>query len=448
MINRKTILLVVMISIWGLKIFGQKSYVEHPGWSKNANIYEVNVRQYTEEGTFNAFAEQLPRLKKMGVDILWFMPIHPIGELNRKGTLGSYYSVKDFKAVNHEFGTLEDFKSLVAQAHEIGMYVLIDWVANHAAWDNILVETNPEFFTRDEDGNFVPPAEDWSDVIDFNYENEELHDYMIGALKYWVEECAIDGYRCDVAGMVPTEFWNRARRELDEIKPVFMLAEWETADLHEYAFDMTYAWDFHHLINDIAAGEKNAKDIDKYWKEERKKFPANAYRMMFTSNHDENSWNGTVFERLGDAAEAMLVLSATVEGMPLVYSGQEAGLDKRLEFFEKDLVEWKEHKFYELYKNLFELKHNNKALWNGEHGGQLKRIKNGNDKKVYSFLREKDGDKVIAFLNLTPENQTVKLNDRTIIGEFQDFESGEVKSLNGSDEFNFEPWSYLILYTN
>ncbi len=442
----KLILVIFMISIFGFKIFAQKSYVQHPAWSKNATIYEVNIRQYTKEGTFKAFEKHLPRLKEMGVDILWFMPIHPIGELNRKGSLGSYYAVKDYRAVNPEFGTKEDFKELVDKIHAMGMYVLIDWVANHAAWDNVLVETNPDFFNTDSLGNFTPPVDDWTDVIDFNYDNKDLWSYMTDALKYWLEDFNIDGYRCDVAGMVPTEFWNKAREELEKIKPVFMLAEWETPDLQEYAFDMTYSWDFYELTNDIAAGKKNAKDINKYWKVEHKTFPPNAYRMIFTTNHDENSWNGTVFERLGDAVETMLVLSATVEGMPLVYSGQEAGLNKRLEFFEKDQIEWKEHKFYDLYKNLFQLKHKNRALWNGEYGGQLKRIKNGNDKNVYSFYREKEGDKIFVIMNLTPENQTVKLNDRSLVGEYVNFATQEIVELNGSDEFSFKPWTYFVFY--
>lgn len=434
-----------MISIFGIKLFAQKSNVEHLDWSKNATIYEVNIRQFTEAGTFNSFAEHLPRLKEMGVDILWLMPIHPIGELNRKGTLGSYYSVKDFKKVNPEFGTFDDFKSLVNKTHELGMYIIIDWVANHAAWDNNLVETNPEFFTKDSLNNFVPPVPDWSDVIDFDYDNKELWDYMIGALKFWVEEYNIDGYRCDVAGMVPTEFWNKARKELDVVKPVFMLAEWESPEIHEYAFDMTYAWDLHHLMNDIAKGEKSALHLDDYWKQEKKEYPENAYRMVFTSNHDENSWNGTVFERMGDAAEAMLILSCTIEGMPLVYSGQEAGMNKRLDFFEKDLIEWKEHKFYDLYKKLFELKKTNKALWNGNFGGEIKKIKNGNDENIYSFTREKDGDKIFVIINLSSETQTAKINDRSLSGSYNNVISEETVTLTGSDEFNLTPWNYKVL---
>ena len=213
------------------------SKVVHPEWSKNANIYEVNIRQYSPEGTFNAFTDDLPRLQAMGVDIIWLMPIHPIGELNRKGTLGSYYAVQDFNAVNPEFGTEEDLRALVNKAHELGMKVILDWVANHSAWDNVWT-INKEWYTLDEEGNFVPPIEDWSDVIDFNYDNPELREAMLSALEYWVREFDIDGYRCDVAGMVPTDFWVHAHTELDKIKDVFMLAEDGEPELLLEAFDM------------------------------------------------------------------------------------------------------------------------------------------------------------------------------------------------------------------
>ncbi len=230
--------------------------VKHPEWSKNANIYEVNIRQYTPEGTFNAFAEHLPRLKELGVDILWLMPIHPIGEKNRKGSMGSYYSVKDYFGINPEFGTEEDFKNLVNQIHELGMYVIIDWVANHTAWDNQLIYDHPEWYSKNEEEEIIAPVEDWSDVADLNYDVPEVRKYMTDALIYWVKDFNIDGYRCDVAGMVPTDFWNNARYELDKIKPVFMLAEANEPELHEFAFDMTYAWDLHFLWNEMAQGKK------------------------------------------------------------------------------------------------------------------------------------------------------------------------------------------------
>ena len=384
--------------------------VKHPEWSKNLSIYEANIRQYTPEGTFNAFAEHLPRLKELGTDIIWMMPIHPIGEKNRKGTLGSYYAVKDYLAVNPEFGTEEDFQNLVNKIHELDMYVIIDWVANHSAWDNELIEKHPEWYTKNENGEIIAPVDDWTDVADFNYDVPEMQAYMTDALKYWVKEFDIDGYRCDVAGMVPIEFWNNVRAELDQIKPVFMLAEANEPELHEYAFDMTYAWDMHFLWNDIAQGKKTVQDLVNKVKEEKNKYQPSDYRMYFTSNHDENSWKGTVFERLGDAAKTFAVLSATLPGMPLIYSGQEACLDKRLEFFEKDEINWeKECDFDELYKALLSLKKENEALWNGEFGGKMEIIETtGNS--VFAFKRSKDNYTVITLLNLSDQEVSFEVN--------------------------------------
>ncbi len=378
--------------------------VEPVEWSKNLSIYEVNIRQYTPEGTFNAFAEHLPRLKELGTDILWLMPIHPIGEKNRKGTLGSYYSVKDYYGINPEFGTEEDFRSLVAKIHEMDMYIIIDWVANHSAWDNELIYTNPEWYTKNEAGEIVSPVDDWSDVADFNFDVPEMRDYMIEALKYWVKEFNIDGYRCDVAGMVPFDFWNKTRTELDKIKPVFMLAEAWEPELHENGFDMTYAWGMHHIFNEIAQGKKTIQDLVERLEKEKTDYDFADYRMHFISNHDENSWNGTVEERLGDAAEAFAVLSVTIPGMPLIYSGQEACLDKRLEFFEKDEIDWsKECHFDELYSALLKLKKENPALWNGNFGGTMERIETNADGNIFAFSRVKDDHKVITILNLSAE---------------------------------------------
>ncbi len=441
------ILIVIAISL--SSIFGQSkktSTVIHPDWSKNATIYEVNIRQYTQEGTFNAFAEHLPRLKEMGVKILWIMPIHPIGELNRKGSLGSYYAVKDYKAVNPEFGTLEDFKNLVDKVHEMGIYIIIDWVANHTAWDNVWTKTNPEFYNRNKEGKFFPPVEGWQDVIDLNYDNKELWSAMIDALKYWVRECNIDGYRCDVAAMVPTEFWIKARGELNKIKPVFLLAEASEPELHEHAFDMTYNWELKDIMNDIAAGKKNVKDLLKHFQHENKVYPENSYRMNFTTNHDENSWNGTVFERLGDGAAAFAVLTATVEGMPLVYSGQEAGLNKRLNFFDKDQIEWKEHPFAGLYKKLLNLNLENKALWNGNYGGKLHVIKSGTSKNTLSFVRQKDGNKVLTIINLSNDNVEVKVKSKVAEGDYTDLFTGESIHIGNKANFNLKPWGYMVLY--
>ncbi|HOJ08709.1 MAG: alpha-amylase [Ignavibacteriota bacterium] len=415
-----------------------------PDWAKNSTIYEVNIRQFSKEGTFKSFQQHLPRLKELGVDILWLMPINPIGKLNRKGTLGSYYSVKDYVDINPEFGTKEDFKTLVDEIHNHGMHVIIDWVANHTAWDNKWVKTNPEFYTKDSSGNFVPPVPDWSDVIDLNYDNKELWKEMISALKYWVSEFDIDGYRCDVAGMVPIEFWNEVRTELDKIKPVFMLAEWDTPEMHKFAFDMTYDWDLHKIFNGVYAKERNSSDIIKHILNDQKKYPDYAYRMQFTSNHDENSWNGTEYERLGKAAEVFAVLTYVIPGMPLIYNGQEIGFNKRLEFFEKDSIIWKENKFEKLYKNLNELKEKNKALWAGIESGSVDFINNNND--ILIIRRSKENKEVIGFFNLTEKETEANTRLEKASGVYIGFNNDQQIELNGNFQLKLKPWSYIIFY--
>ncbi len=414
-----------------------------PDWAYNKTIYEVNLRQFSEEGNFEGFRKHLSRLKELGVGILWFMPIHPIGELNRKGSLGSYYSVKDYLAVNPEFGTLDDFKNLVNEIHSMGMYVIIDWVANHTAWDHPWTKYHPEFYNKDKDGNFIPPVDDWSDVIDLNYDNKELWREMIDALKFWVTECDIDGYRCDVAGMVPTDFWIEARKELDKIKPVFMLAEWDTPEMH-LAFDMTYDWNMHKTMNDIAKGKKNISDLIQHIKKDRANYPDFAFRMQFTDNHDENSWNGTVFERLGDAAESFAALTFLIPDMPLIYSGQEAGLNKRLSFFEKDLIDWKEHKFFELYKSLIELKKYNELLHGGIQGGALEFIPNNNQQNILSFVRVKDENILLAVFNLSETPSEVSLNDKRLSGKYENFLTKENIKIDESIQINLDKWDWKI----
>lgn len=419
-------------------------FAKHPPeWSYNASIYEVNVRQYSEEGTFAAFEQHLPRLRKMGVQILWFMPIHPIGEKNRKGTLGSYYAVKDYLAVNSEFGTLEEFKSLVRKIHDMGMFVILDWVANHTAWDNPLTQTHPEWYTKDENGNFLPPVPDWSDVIDLNYDRPGLRRYMIEAMIFWVDEVDVDGFRCDVAEMVPLDFWREAGTELEQVKPVFMLAEGDDPELHE-VFDMTYDWRLFRLMGKIAQGEKVADDLMALMLEDRTLYPPDAFRMRFTSNHDENSWNGTVFERLGDGAAAFAVLTATVPGMPLIYSGQEAGLDKRLGFFEKDPIDWRDHEFQELYTKMLNLKKSNQVLWNGERGGIFLQVPTSNDEAVFAFLREKNGDRVLVVLNLSASEQSITFTGSLPSGEFRELFSEQTVALSELQTHTLAPWGYEV----
>jgi glycosidase len=422
----------------------RESSVIHPEWSRDAVIYEVNLRQYTPEGTFKAFEQHLPRLKELGVDILWLMPVNPIGIINRKGTLGSYYSIKDYRGINPEFGTMEDFKNLVNKAHSLGMKVIIDWVANHTSWDNNLITEHPEWYTHDSTGKIIAPVADWTDAADLDYSKEGLREYMKESLIYWVKEADIDGFRCDVAGMVPVDFWNKAVPEIKKVKPVFMLAEWETPEMHDTAFDMTYGWNLYQLMNAISKGEKTAYDIDAIWSNEDSLYTPDAFRMRFTSNHDENSWNGTEYERMGDAALAFAVMSFTVPGMPLIYSGQEAAFNQRLRFFDKDTIDWDNYKLSSFYSTLIKVKKENKALWNGNSGGNLKRIHTQSNKEIYAFLREKDGNKVLVILNLTPKPQNVDMSDHTVIGTYANAFTGETISIEDESIFSLKPWEYVI----
>jgi 1,4-alpha-glucan branching enzyme len=428
-----------------------KPYVElkHPEWSKNATIYEVNIRQYTPEGTFKAFEPHLARLKDMGIDIIWLMPIHPIGEKNRKGQLGSYYSVKDYYGVNPEFGTLDDFKALVDTIHSLGMHVIIDWVANHSAWDNPLTVEHPEWYTKTKGGNFQPtPWYDWDDIIDFDYDQPGIRKYMTDALKYWVKETDIDGYRCDTGGFIPIDFWENARAELDAIKPVFMLAEWESRDLHRKAFDMTYAWSLWGKMRDVALGKEGVGSIVGYLADDVNTFPKGGYRMTFTDNHDKNSWEGNQYSNFGAGLHAAMVMASVVNGMPLVYSGQEAGLNRSLRFFDKDPIHWQPHPNADIYKKLFALKHENEALWNGEWGGEMVRIYNDKMDQVISFVREKNGDVVLPIINFSGKPVTVKLESKYYTGEYGELFSNKGHTLKGDDTFSLKPWDYIILTQN
>lgn len=383
--------------------------LQHVEWSKNATIYEANIRQMTPEGTFKAMEAKLPEIKDLGVKIIWLMPIQPIGVLNRKGGLGSYYSVKDYTAINPEFGTMNDFKSLVNKAHEMDLKILIDWVANHTSWDNVWIADHPDWFTKDADGNFIAPNPDWSDVMDLNYDNMEMQAAMIDAMKFWVTETDIDGFRCDVAYMVPVEFWNEMRVELDAVKPMFMLAEAEQDDHHLEAFDMSYAWELMHLMKHVIDGDSTLNSIDKYMAREKNKFSSNDYRMQLLTSHDENSWNGTVEERYGSAEKAVAVLVYTINGMPLIYSGQEYGNDKRLEFFEKDNPNYADPEIFDFYKTMMHLNKINRALWNGNEGGDYHRIKTTADEKVFVLKRQKDESVVVSMVNFSDKPQKFKL---------------------------------------
>jgi glycosidase len=419
--------------------------IKHPEWTKNATIYQINTRQFTREGTFRAAMEHLPRLKALGADILWLMPIHEIGIKNRKGSLGSPYSVRDYYSVNSEFGTLEDFKAFVNAAHAQGMYVIIDWVANHTAWDNNLADEHPDWYTRDWKGDFHPtPWWDWEDVIDLDFQNPALRKYMTEALKYWVAETDIDGYRCDVAGFIPTDFWNNVRKELDAIKHVFMLAEWESRDLHEYAFDMTYAWTWHEIVRNLISGKAGMSELFVYYSWNEKAFTQDMLRMTHITNHDRNSWSGTQSELFGEGLKPAIALSVVGEGLPLLYNGQEAGDCKQLSFFEKDLIEWQEHSIGLLYQKLFALKKANTALWNGKWGARMIHIPNSVPDKVFSFVRQNESDKVFAVFNFSAEPQTIAFKESLHHGAYTDYFNEVRVELDANSQLALKPWDYRV----
>lgn len=373
-------------------------------------IYEVNIRQYTPEGTFDAFRDHIPRLADMGIDILWLMPIHPIGEANRKGTLGSYYAVRDYLDVNPEFGTRQDFRELIDAAHDAGMIVIIDWVANHTAWDHIWTADHPERFTKGPDGGFVPPNPDWADVIDLDFDDPSTRTAIADAMMYWVREFGIDGFRCDVADDVPVDFWAPTIAALRAERPLFMLAEADSAEMHECGFDATYGWRVSDAIVRIAKGEADAAGLRRVVERDAREIGGDGdrFRMVFTTNHDWNSWNGTTAERLGPALDAATVLTFTLPGMPLIYSGQEAGLDKRLEFFEKDPIAWRDDPAAALYGKLCRLKSAAPALRHGAGGGAIEFFEAGDPKRVVAFTRRLGSSEVVVAVNLSAEPTTLR----------------------------------------
>lgn len=423
--------------------------VRNPDWSKNAVIYQINTRQFTPEGTFAAAQKQLPRLKALGVDIIWLMPIHPIGEKNRKGSLGSPYAVKDYKAVNPELGTLADLKAFVDAAHAQGMKVILDWVANHSAWDNPLVADHPDWYVRDWKGDFHPtPWWDWADIIDFDYSKPALRQYMTGALVYWVKTAGIDGYRADVAGYVPIDFWENARAELEAVKPVFMLAEWQTRDLHRRAFDASYSWELYDSLHNIAQGKANATALYGYYSAHESSWPREAMRMSFSENHDKNAWEATQYEAFGNALEAVIALSFAGDGIPLIHNGQEACNAKRLEFFERDPINWNRDpdcKLGDLFKRLAAFRHANRATWNGKWGAKMEKVENSAPTQLFSLIRRGTGNTVFAAFNLSDKPVRATLSDAHAAGRYRNFSNNSGVTLAAGDEIRLEPWGWMLL---
>lgn len=418
--------------------------VFHNEWVFNSTIYEVNVRQFTPEGTFKAFESHLPRLKELGVEIIWFMPIHPIGIENRKGSLGSYYSVKDYYGINPEFGTMADFKSVVEKAHELGMKVIIDVVANHTSHDAVIIKEHPDWYVRDSSGKVVSPF-DWTDVAKLDYTKPELRKYMIDMLKYWVTDINLDGFRCDVAAEVPTDFWNDARKQLNEVKTVFMLAEAEKPEMQQFAFDADYGWELHHIMNQIAKGKMNVNNLEKYLLKNISEYPKNTIKLNFITNHDENSWNGTEFERMGESVKTFAALSFVMPGMPLIYSGQEVGFNKRLKFFEKDQIIWNDSLgLTPFYNKLVGLKKSNTVLAAGDKGADVFRIKTTNDSCIFAFTRKNETEKIFAIFNLSANEQNIAFEGEDFIDDYSDYFSGESKAFKKDEKMVLKPWEFHI----
>ncbi len=417
----------------------------HPAWLAQSNVYEVNLRQYSAAGTIMEFEKALPRLKDMGVEVLWFMPITPIGLEGRKMNekeMGSYYAVKDYKAFNPDYGTMEDWKAFVKKAQGMGFKVIVDWVANHSSPDNNWVKTHPQFYAKDSAGNLIPPF-DWTDVRKLDYNNRELKDSMIAAMKYWLTETGIDGFRCDVAEQVPNSFWKECIAELKKVKPVFMLAEGEKPGLHEAGFDETYTWSMMHGMKALYQGEWKMRQFDSLIKTYIDSFPKNAMRLYFTSNHDENSWNGTEFEKYGDAYKTFAVFGQTMyQSVPLIYSGQETMNKKRLKFFVKDTIAWDPAMpMASFYKTLLTLRRTNAAL---SADASFRKLKTTAEEAVYSFVREKDGHKVVVILNLSGKPQKFKINDETITGNPFNIFLYTNEKVDTGHEFNMEQWGFIV----
>ena len=414
-------------------------------WKHHTNIYEVNVRQYTPEGTFNAFAKNLPRLKAMGVETIWFMPITPIAQQNKKGNLGSPYAAADYTTINPEFGTLQDFKNLVNEAHKLGLKVIVDWVANHTGWDHVWTKTHPDFYLKDPDGKFHI-ASGMEDIIELDYKNPKMREAMIDAMKYWVKETNIDGFRCDLASWVEVDFWQQARPEVEKIKPLFFLGEFDELENPEYGkvFDASYSWSWMHKTEDYYKKNLPLSDL----KNLLMKYSAigdSSQRAWFTANHDENSWNGTEYEKYGILAKPLAVFSATWNGIPLIYSGQEAPNQKRLEFFEKDPIKWTAN--YELahfYKTLLNLKSFNPALRGGDPAVKTYFVHTSADDKILAYIRKNSKSEALVVLNMSKEFVNFSINDAQVQGRMKDAFTATFRDFSQDKGFAMPAGGYAV----
>lgn len=416
-------------------------------WAHNTNVYEVNLRQYTQQGSFNAFAKELSRLKQMGVETLWFMPITPIAQQHKKGSLGSPYATSDYTAINPEFGTLDDFKSLVKQAHELGFKVIIDWVANHTGWDHRWTKEHPEYYKKDSTGNFHT-ASGMDDIIELDYGNPALRKAMIDAMAYWVKETGIDGYRCDLAFWVELDFWQEARTELEKTKKLFWLGEFDALEKPEYmqVFDASYSWTWMHKTEEYYKEKIDLDSLRNILERYDTAGGNNKMKLWFTTNHDENSWNGTEYEKYGDMAKILAVFSFTWDGIPLIYSGQELPNMKRLKFFEKDVIEWNgKYLLADFYKTLTDLRKNNAALRGGDSSVKTFLLHTDHQNSTLAFLRKHDNKEVLVLLNLSKAEVQFTTQENMLKGIYTNvFADKATIDLTGKTNFELKPWEYKV----
>ncbi|WP_462221677.1 alpha-amylase family glycosyl hydrolase [Ferruginibacter sp.] len=416
-------------------------------WINNTNVYEVNLRQYTKEGTFNAFAKELPRLKEMGVETLWFMPITPIAQKKMKGTMGSYYACSDYTSINPEFGNLQDFKNLVKEAHAMGFKVIIDWVANHTGWDHVWTKTHPEYFEKDSATNDFKIASGMDDIIELDFKNPDLRKAMIDAMRYWITECDIDGYRCDLAFWVELDFWLEARTELEKTKTLFWLAESDPVEHADYfkAFDACYTWAWMHKTEDFYKKNQDKNILDSVLQQYNTVCGATGIPLWFTTNHDENSWNGSEYEKYGAMAKALAVFSFTWNGMPMIYSGQELPNMKRLKFFDKDPIEWSgKYELHDFYKTLLSLKKNNAALRAGDAAVTTHLLSTTADKNILAFIRKNGNSEVLVLINFSKEKISFNTNDTNLTGKYTNVFNKKEKDFTVVKSFEMQPWGYEV----
>jgi cyclomaltodextrinase / maltogenic alpha-amylase / neopullulanase len=419
----------------------QDTYPHAPAWIADQTLYEVSLRQFSPEGNVEGLRKQLPRLKELGAGTLWFMPVNPIGAAGRTGRLGSPYAVKNYRQFNPEFGTLAEFKAVVDQAHRMGMYVIIDWVANHTALDHEWVTEHPDWYKHDSSGEFLHPMPTWKDVIALNYQSAALRTEMIDSMAFWVRDVGVDGFRCDAAEFVPLDFWAQARDALRKIKPVFMLAEGVKPELMSYAFDAAYAWDLSANMENIVKGTKTVPDLINYLKADAQILPHGKFRLNFTTNHDKNAFEGTTQEVFGPGANALTVLTFTAPGMPLIYNGQETGAEHRLNLFDHDPIVWRPDPAANLYSTLARLKRNNFALWEGVNSAPVQFIETGAGRSVLVFKRQSAGDSVIVALNL--DSRPAKIRIPAAGAQLQTILGGDsLPDQNG--DMTLAAWGYRV----